>query len=122
MVQKIYPHHMSQMEKDILREKQNIFYCMNPAVSVVCIPRRMIWIFAILDAGYYRKEWVYQKQPTYIGIFEYIPEESRWAGKHHVLHDAFRSTATCRGGLHSSSSSFLFFQGVSVGRKASCPT
>ena len=49
MVQKIYPHHMSQMEKDILREKQNIFYCMNPAVSVVCIPRRMIsfWIFAI---------------------------------------------------------------------------
>jgi len=25
---------MSQMEKDILREKQNIFYCMNPAVSV----------------------------------------------------------------------------------------
>ena len=42
MVQKIYPHHMSQMEKDILREKQNIFYCMNPAVSVVCIPKRMI--------------------------------------------------------------------------------
>ena len=27
----------------------------------------------------------------------YIPEESRWAGKHHVLHDAFPSTATCRG-------------------------
>ena len=31
--------------------------------------------------------------------------ESRWAGKHHVLHDAFRSTATC-GGLHSLFSSF----------------
>ena len=30
-------------------------------------------------------------------------QESRWAGKHHVLHDAFRSTATCRG------SSLFFF-------------
>ena len=30
-------------------------------------------------------------------------QESRWAGKHHVLHDAFRSTATCRG------SSVFFF-------------
>ena len=29
--------------------------------------------------------------------------KSRWAGKHHVLHDAFRSTATCRG------SSVVFF-------------
>ena len=31
-------------------------------------------------------------------------QESRWAGKHHVLHDAFRSTATCRRG-----SSLFFF-------------
>ena len=48
------------------------------------------------------------------------PEESRWAGKHHVLHDdAFRSTATCRGSSHF----FIHFSsGVLVGRKALCPT
>ena len=40
--------------------------------------------------------------------------------KHHVLHDAFRSTATCKVFIHFSLN--LFFQGVSVGRKASCPT
>lgn len=34
MVRKIKPHHMKQMEEDILREKQNIFYCMNPAATV----------------------------------------------------------------------------------------
>ena len=34
-------------------------------------------------------------------------QESRWAGKHHVLHDAFRSTATCR---DSSLSFFLICQ------------
>ena len=34
----------------------------------------------------------------------YRNKESRWVGKHYVLHDAFWSTATCRG-----SSSSLFF-------------
>ena len=48
-------------------------------------------------------------------------KESRWTGKHHVLHDAFRSTATCKvvGALCLHSSSIfihlsLFFQRVSV--------
>ena len=27
-------------------------------------------------------------------------KESQWAGKHHVLHDAFRSTATCKVFIH----------------------
>ena len=35
-------------------------------------------------------------------------KESQWAGKHHVPHDAFWSTATCR--CSSSSTPSLFFQ------------
>lgn len=35
MVRKVKKHHMRQMEQDIEREKKNIFYCMNPAVTVV---------------------------------------------------------------------------------------
>ena len=35
MVRRIKPHHMRQMEEDIIREKQNIFFCMNPAATVV---------------------------------------------------------------------------------------
>ena len=30
-------------------------------------------------------------------VLHYVTEESQWAGKHHVMHDAFRSTATCKG-------------------------
>ena len=39
--------------------------------------------------------------------FPHTRQESRWAGKHHVQHDAFRSTATCMG-----SSSSLFFSNL----------
>jgi hypothetical protein len=34
MVRKVLPMHKNAMEKDIDREKKNIFYCMNPAVTV----------------------------------------------------------------------------------------
>ena len=34
MVRNVNPKHMNQLEKDIEREKKNIFYCMHPAVSV----------------------------------------------------------------------------------------
>ena len=47
--------------------------------------------------------------------------ESRWAGKHHVCM-MLSGLPRLVGGLNllHSSSAFLFFQGVSVGRKASC--
>jgi hypothetical protein len=34
MVRNVNPKHMNQLEKDIEREKKNIFYCMHPAVNV----------------------------------------------------------------------------------------
>jgi len=34
MVRNVLPKHAKQMEKDLEREKKNIFYCMHPAVSV----------------------------------------------------------------------------------------
>lgn len=34
MVRKVKKHHMRQMEQDVEREKKNMFYCMNPAVTV----------------------------------------------------------------------------------------
>jgi len=34
MVRNVRPSHIKQMEKDIDREKKNIFYCMHPAASV----------------------------------------------------------------------------------------
>ena len=38
MVRKVEKYHMRQMEQDIEREKKNMFYCMNPAVTVVSYP------------------------------------------------------------------------------------
>ena len=34
MVRNVNPKHMNKLEKDIEREKKNIFYCMHPAVNV----------------------------------------------------------------------------------------
>lgn len=35
MVRKVKPHHMKAIQRDIDREKKNIFLCMNPAATVV---------------------------------------------------------------------------------------
>ena len=34
MVGKLYPWMKSRMERDVEREKNNLFYCVNPAVSI----------------------------------------------------------------------------------------
>lgn len=34
MVEKVQPHHMKQFDKDIEREKKNIFYIMHPALNL----------------------------------------------------------------------------------------
>jgi len=34
MVRKVTPKHLRQIEEDVQREKNNIFYCMHPAASV----------------------------------------------------------------------------------------
>ena len=85
MVRRVFPIHKQRMEKDIIREKNNTFLCMHPAVSVVSPYELSIrWDFYKLC--------LFQEQERV--LYQLMDKEENTSEKWFQMHKAYKEATT----------------------------